>query len=89
MTINDEPIPENAVVVVEKVEAPLDQRVVTAREGRRTWTKKHVKTTVSSEEIKDGNPLAVRDQLMRDYFDLRRNMDEVVQKLCALVFKHH
>ena len=35
------------------------------------------------------DPLAVRDQLMRDYFAARAYTDEVIQKMCALVFKHH
>ena len=85
ITINDLPVPLNANVVVTKVD-----EVAAAPPRRRTKTNKSLpKTEVTTDQIKDGDPLAVRDQLMRDYFDLRRNSDEVVQKLCALVFKHH
>ena len=84
-------LPSNVVVNVVKV----DPRVETARSGRRTRMAKPGAeggpkvSEVRSEDIKDKNPLAVRDQLMREYFTLRSHTDEVVQKLCVLVYKNH
>lgn len=76
-----------------KEPAKVDQRKQTAREGRRTKLAKPgsdgapLVSSVSTEDIKTGNPLAVRDQLMREYFALRNSTDEIVQKLCVLIFK--
>ena len=84
-------LPSNVVVNVVKV----NPRVETARSGRRTRMAKPGAaggpkvSEVSSEDIKDKNALAVRDQLMREYFTLRSHTDEVVQKLCVLVYKAH
>ena len=82
-------------VLLEIPEKPVSQRVQTAREGRRSRMPKPGQpgavqvSEVTTTDIKDKNPLAVRDQLMREYFALRNSTDDVVQKLCALVFKHH
>lgn len=74
----------------------VDQRTETARSGRRTKLAKPGEvggvplSKVDYTVIKNTkDPLAVRDQLMREYFASERHTDELVQKLCALVFKHH
>ena len=82
--------------IVEPSAVKMDQRTLTAQSGRRTKLPKpgseggvplsKVDYTVIK-ETKD--PLAVRDQLMREYFASQKHTDELVQKLCALVFKHH
>lgn len=74
----------------------VDQRTETARSGRRTKLAKPGEeggvpiSKVDYTVIKTTkDPLAVRDQLMREYFASQKHTDELVQKLCALVFKHH
>ena len=76
--------------------APVDQRTETARSGRRSRLPKPGAeggvplSKVDYTVIKNTKePLAVRDQLMREYFASQKHTDELVQKLCALVFKHH
>jgi hypothetical protein len=82
-------LPPDVKVNVVKV----DQRTETARSGRVTRVPKPGKpgapkaSEVTSEDIKDKNPMAVRDQLMREYFMLRNQTDEVIQKLCVLIFR--
>jgi hypothetical protein len=44
---------------------------------------------VTSDDIKDKDPMVVRDQLVREYFVFRNQIDEIVQKLCVLIFKTH
>jgi hypothetical protein len=75
---------------------PVDQRTLTAQSGRKTRLPRSGTdggvplSKVDYELIKTTkNPLAVRDQLMREYFASQKHTDELVQKLCALVFKHH
>lgn len=82
--------------VVEPEAVKMDQRTLTAKSGRKTklpraGTEGGVPLSkVDYEVIKTTkNPLAVRDQLMREYFASQKHTDELVQKLCALVFKHH
>lgn len=74
----------------------VDQRTETARSGRRSRLPKNTSdigiplSKVDYTVIKSTkDPLAVRDQLMREYFASQKHTDELVQKLCALVFKHH
>lgn len=74
----------------------VSQRTLTAQSGRRTKLAKPGEeggvpiSKVDYTVIKTTkDPLAVRDQLMREYFASQKHTDELVQKLCALVFKHH
>lgn len=79
-----------------KVSEKMDQRTETAKSGRRTRLAKPGEagglplSEVNSEMIKETkNPLAVRDQLMREFFASQKHTEEIVQSLCALVYKHH
>jgi hypothetical protein len=48
----------------------------------------HPASTVTSETLKESNdPLAIRDTLMREYYAVRTHTDDIIQKMCALVFK--
>jgi hypothetical protein len=81
--------------IIQPAAVKMDQRTLTAQSGRRTRLPKTGEGAVPLSEvdytvIKDTkDPLAVRDQLMREYFASHKHTDELVQKLCALVFKHH
>jgi len=82
-------LPPDVKVNVVKV----DQRTETARAGRAVRVPKPGKpgapkpSEVTSDDLKDKDPMKVRDQLVREYYLLRNQMDECVQKLCVLVFK--